>query len=90
MNEALIFLAAPMTLAIMLVGIHAYLGLHVLARDVIFVDISLSQVAALGGAIALFYSGEAEHDHVLGLTLSLTLCLILIASSFLFRRPTFT
>ncbi len=76
MNEALIFLAAPMTLAIMLVGIHAYLGLHVLARDVIFVDISLSQVAALGGALALFYSGEAEHDHILGLTLSLTLCLL--------------
>ena len=38
MSEALIFLAAPMFLAVMLVGIHAYLGLHVIARDVIFVD----------------------------------------------------
>ncbi len=74
MNEALIFLAAPMALAVMLVGIHAYLGLHVLARDVIFVDISLSQVAALGGALALFYSGEG--DRALSLTLSLSLCLI--------------
>ena len=74
MNEALIFLAAPIALAIMLVGIHAYLGLHVLARDVIFVDISLSQVAALGGAVALFYGDE--HDHALSLGLSLILCLL--------------
>ena len=73
MSEALIFLAAPMFLAVMLVGIHAYLGLHVIARDVIFVDISLSQVAALGGALALFYSGEG--DRALSLTLSLVLCL---------------
>ncbi len=74
MNETLIFLAAPITLSILLVGIHAYLGLHVLARDVIFVDISLSQVSALGGALALFYS--TEHDHALSLSLSLVLCLI--------------
>ena len=32
----------------MLTGIHVYLGLHVLARGVIFVDLALAQVAALG------------------------------------------
>lgn len=60
MVDALIFLSAPATLAILLVLIHAYLGLHVLTRDVIFVDIGLSQVAALGAAISMFYVPEGE------------------------------
>lgn len=68
------FLAAPFVLAILLVGIHAYLGLHVLERDVIFVDISLSQVAALGSAVSLFFVQENEGTG-LALTLSLTFCL---------------
>jgi zinc/manganese transport system permease protein len=33
---------------LVLVGIHAYLGLHVIAREVIFVDLSIAQMAALG------------------------------------------
>ena len=36
----------------MLTGIHVYLGLHVLARGVIFVDLALAQVAALGITVA--------------------------------------
>lgn len=73
--EALEFLAAPFALAILLVGIHAYLGLHVLKREVIFVDISLSQVAALGAACSLFFVKESE-GQMLALTFSLALCLI--------------
>lgn len=74
--EALSFLAAPIALSILLVGIHAYLGLHVLERDVIFVDISLSQVAALGSALSLFFIHE-EHSHWgLGIIFSLSLCLL--------------
>ena len=38
--------------ALILVGIHGYLGLHVIAREVIFVDLALAQVAALGWAAA--------------------------------------
>ena len=37
MQDALQFLAAPFCLAVLLVGIHAYLGMHVLKREVIFV-----------------------------------------------------
>ncbi len=69
------FLAAPFTLAILLVVIHAYLGLHVLEREVIFVDISLSQVAALGGAVSLFFVHEQE-SALLALSLSLGFCLL--------------
>jgi zinc/manganese transport system permease protein len=36
-----------------LVAVHSYLGLHVIAREVIFVDLSLAQMAALGGVIAV-------------------------------------
>jgi zinc/manganese transport system permease protein len=47
------FLAAPFVASLILTGIHAYLGVHVVERGVIFVDLSLAQIAAPGGTIAL-------------------------------------
>ena len=76
MTEMIQFLAAPFVLCILLVGIHAYLGLHVLQRDVIFVDISLAQVAALGGALAMLFA----HDHETSLPILIALALVLIAA----------
>lgn len=84
MIEALQFMAAPFTLALLLVGIHAYLGLHVLEREVIFVDISLSQVAALGGALGLFF--VHDHDGNEGLFLALGFCLLVSFALALLRR----
>lgn len=83
--EALQFLAAPLVLGFLLIGIHAYLGLHVLKREVIFVDISLSQVAALGGALSLFvvYDGNSGW---LGLSFSLGLCLFVAFSLALLKH----
>ena len=46
-------LALPFVACLVLTGIHAYLGLHVLARGVIFVDLALAQMAALGLTVAL-------------------------------------
>jgi zinc/manganese transport system permease protein len=43
----------PFLECIVLVGIHSYLGLHVLRRQVIFVDLSIAQMAGLGTAAAL-------------------------------------
>ena len=54
-------MAAPLTACLILVGIHAYLGLHVLAREVIFVDLSLAQIAALGSTLA-FLIGYDLHS----------------------------
>lgn len=59
MDQTLSFLVAPFIMCLILVGIHCYLGLHVLARGVIFVDLSLAQVAALGATLALLY----DFDH---------------------------
>ena len=43
----------PLAACLIIVAIHSYLGLHVLAREVIFVDLSLAQMAALGSAVAV-------------------------------------
>ncbi len=56
--EALEFMAAPFAACLVLVGIHAYLGLHVLLREVIFVDLALAQIAALGSVVALAVTGH--------------------------------
>ena len=58
------FLAAPIAASLIIAGIHAYLGLHVVERGVIFVDLSLAQIAALGGTIALLmpFSGGDPHS----------------------------
>jgi zinc/manganese transport system permease protein len=54
--ELLSLLWAPFLMCLVLTGIHAYLGVHVLAREVVFVDIALAQIAALG-ATAAFIAG---------------------------------
>lgn len=52
------FLAAPFVMCLVLAGIHCYLGLHVLSRGVIFVDLSLAQVAAFGATLAIYFGFE--------------------------------
>ncbi|HSF39723.1 MAG TPA: iron chelate uptake ABC transporter family permease subunit [Thermoanaerobaculia bacterium] len=53
MLEMLSFMAAPFAACLILVGVHGYLGLHVLLRQVIFVDLALAQIAALGAVVAM-------------------------------------
>jgi zinc/manganese transport system permease protein len=47
-------MALPFLECLVLVGIHSYLGIHVIKRKVIFVDLALAQIAALGTIVALF------------------------------------
>ncbi len=51
--EILPFLIWPFVASLILTGIHAYLGVHVVERGVIFVDLALAQIAALGATIAI-------------------------------------
>jgi zinc/manganese transport system permease protein len=44
-------MSLPFLECLVLVGIHSYLGLHVIRRQVIFVDLSLAQIAALGTTV---------------------------------------
>jgi ABC-type Zn uptake system ZnuABC Zn-binding protein ZnuA len=57
-TDALALLWAPFLVALCLVGIHTYFGIQVLVRNVIFVDLALAQVAALGTTVA-FMLGHA-------------------------------
>jgi zinc/manganese transport system permease protein len=50
----------PFVACIVLVAMLSYLGLHVIAREVIFVDLSLAQMAALGGLCALLVHVSPE------------------------------
>src|SRR3954467_12869658 len=52
-TSVLAFLAAPFVASLILTGIHAYLGVHVVEIGGIFVDLSLAQIAALGATIAI-------------------------------------
>src|SRR5881227_4248805 len=65
-TSMLAFLAAPFVASLILTGIHAYLGVHVVERGVIFVDLSLAQIAALGATIAILLpiSGGDPHAPV--------------------------
>lgn len=63
LREILAFLAAPFVASLILTGIHSYLGLHVVERGVIFVDLSLAQIAALGGTIALLMPMSGGDPH---------------------------
>jgi zinc/manganese transport system permease protein len=66
------FLLAPFVASLILTGIHAYLGVHVVERGVVFVDLSLAQIAALGSTIAVLYGfdphGSASYWTSLGFT----------------------
>ena len=58
MTDALSLLWPPFLVALCLVGIHALFGLEILRRNVIFVDLALAQIAALGATVA-FMLGHA-------------------------------
>lgn len=70
--DALSFLAAPFVASLILTGIHAYLGVHVVERGVIFVDLSLAQIAALGTTIAVLAGIEPHGDSAYVVSLAFT------------------
>ena len=74
-TSMLSFLAPCFAASLILAGIHAYLGVHVVERGVIFVDLSLAQIAALGATIALlmpFSNGDPHAPVVYWISLAFT------------------
>jgi len=63
---------APFVACMVIVAIHSYLGLHIIAREVIFVDLALAQMAALGSVAALLagvaHDSQAAYLFALGFT----------------------
>jgi len=58
MHEFLHVMTLPFLACLILVASHAYLGFHVIERQVIFVDLALAQIAVLGASVAMI----AGHD----------------------------
>jgi zinc/manganese transport system permease protein len=72
-STILVFLAAPIAASLIIAGIHAYLGLHVVERGVIFVDLSLAQIASLGAAMAVWQGYDAHGPAIYWMSLAFTL-----------------
>ncbi len=79
MSDLLSLLWAPFLMCLVLTGIHAYLGVHVLAREVVFVDIALAQIAALGATAAFLvgYETDTWESYVCGLAATVAGALVL-------------
>jgi len=72
-------LLAPLVMSLALAGIMGYLGIHVLKREIIFIDIALAQFAAVG-AIGAHVVLHAHDDSLLGFAVSLLV--VLVAAAF--------
>src|SRR6266545_3020554 len=70
--EILPFLLWPFVASLILTGIHAYLGVHVVERGVIFVDLALAQIAALGATVAILIGMDPHGPMAYWLSLAFT------------------
>lgn len=67
MFTAFEFMLPPFVASLLLLLITVYFGIHVIKREIIFIDIALAQIAALGSAVTLvinnLVSGPVPHSH---------------------------
>jgi zinc/manganese transport system permease protein len=69
--EALSFLIFPFLGCAALILIHAYFGIHILERGVIFLDLSLAQFIAVGIALACFLGDDPSTRFVLAVAFAI-------------------
>ncbi|MEE8349474.1 MAG: metal ABC transporter permease [Acidobacteriota bacterium] len=62
MDQLIQIMFPPFVACMLLTGICSYLGLHVVSREVIFVDLALAQIAALGTTFAFLMGFEADSN----------------------------
>jgi zinc/manganese transport system permease protein len=62
-------LFVPFVACVVLTGIHCYLGIHVVVREVIFVDLALAQIAAMGAAVGTIFGFEPGSSEAYGCSL---------------------
>ena len=84
--EMLPFLILPFIASLILTGIHAYLGVHVVERGVIFVDLALAQIAALGATVAILMGMDPHGNNAYWMSLGFTFIGALIFSFVRSRR----
>lgn len=76
MAETILFLSTPIAASVLLAGILGYFGTHILKREIIFIDIAIAQIAALGTMIGLLLGFGEESVQVQILSYLFTLVII--------------
>jgi zinc/manganese transport system permease protein len=84
LSQVMAVMKWPLIACLLLPGILVYYGLHIIKREVIFVDLALAQVATLGTCVCLWLGHEAEDIHNFFYSLGFTLAGALL---FTFTRP---
>jgi zinc/manganese transport system permease protein len=85
MSEILSVMKWPLVACLLLPGILVYYGLHIIRREVIFVDLALAQVATLGTCVCMYLGHEPDDPHNYVWSLGFTLVGALV---FTFTRST--
>jgi zinc/manganese transport system permease protein len=83
-SEVMTVMKWPLVACLLLPGILVYYGLHVIKREIIFVDLALAQVATLGTCVCLWLGHDAEDIHNFFYSLGFTLVGAVV---FTFTRP---
>lgn len=63
-------LISAFLLSVIMVGIHSYFGLEIIKRGIIFTDLAIGQMSALGAAVSLLFLG-GEHIYLISLSFAL-------------------
>ncbi|MBN2213638.1 MAG: metal ABC transporter permease [Bacteroidales bacterium] len=86
MHENIVFLAPPVLSCIISAGILGYYGNHILSRGIIFIDIAVAQVAALGTMIGLLLGYAEESMNVQLISYVFTILVLLLFSLIRVRK----
>ena len=86
MAEFFTFMGAPAAGCIILSIIFTYFGCHVLKREIIFVDLSMAQLAALGATVAFIMEIELDTPE----SLAISILFVLVGGAFFTWTRSFT
>src|SRR5664280_340802 len=78
--EAFSFFLYPLAACILLILIHAYFGIHILERGIVFVDLSLAQFIGIGIACSVLFSHDSALKYVFSVCFAILGALILALS----------
>lgn len=85
MHDVIAMLGLPFLACLILSAILGYIGIHVLKREIIFIDIALAQIVAVGNIVAHMVFG-AQMGSLLCYTFALLLALLAAAFYSLVRK----
>jgi zinc/manganese transport system permease protein len=86
MLENILFLSAPLAAIIILAAILSYFGNHILTRGIIFIDIAVAQIAALGTMIGLLLGFAEESLNVRMISYIFTIIIISVFALTKFKK----